>query len=152
VLAEARRRGVRPALSEVVLVGSNLASRLPLTILPLDVARRLTISRRDLIQLTGELGDLLRRGSARWLRRAALLRGRPRFAAFDLAAAAYALDPALVETRETTARATRRLWIGYGRGGRPVRLVTDLDREAIWRRFVGWVNGAGAGGGDNPDL
>ncbi len=119
---------------------------LPLTLVPLDVARRLQISRRDLAQLSGDLGDFLRRGSARWLRRAILLHRRSCFAAFDLAAAAYALDPSLVETRETTARASRRLWIEYGRGGRAVRIVTDLDRGAIWRRFVGWVNGPAAPG------
>jgi inosine-uridine nucleoside N-ribohydrolase len=173
VLAAAQRLGMRPALSEVVLVGSNLSSRgrwpplwphefnltkdrsaaravfasdLPLTVVPLDIARRLSISRSDLFQLSGDLGAYLRRGSARWLRRATLLRGHPRFAVFDLAAAAYALDPTLVETRETTARVNQRLWLEYGRGGRAVRVVTDLDRGAIWRRFVGWVNGPAAPG------
>jgi inosine-uridine nucleoside N-ribohydrolase len=81
----------KPAISEVVLVGSNLsspgrfppwwphefnlthdreatravfASDLPLTVVPLDVARRLRVGKERLAGLHGELGEALRRGSA----------------------------------------------------------------------------------------
>ena len=71
------------------------ASDLPLTIVPLDVARRLRAGPGDLRGLPGALGDFLRRHSARWSRRSLLLRGSRRFPVFDLAAAAYVLAPAL---------------------------------------------------------
>lgn len=177
ILGEAARSGRTLRLAEVVLVGSNATSRgflppfwphefnlthdaaafrtvfgsdLPLTIVPLDVARRLRLGRRDLEQLEGPLGEHLRRGSARWLRRA-LLRHRARsFPAFDLLAAAYVLDPALVTIVEAFAHLRRgpRLRFSYrgpgsdepGRPVRLVRLVRGFDGPAIRRRLAALVN------------
>lgn len=158
----------KAAISEAVLVGSNLSSRgrfppwwphefnltrdreatrtifasdLPLTIVPLDVARRLRIGPEELETLPGELGTFFRRCSARWARRSLLVRGSRRFPLFDLAAAAYVIDPALVSVEETRARLHSNLWLEYGRGDRRLRVIRDLDRDAIWRRFVDLVNG-----------
>ena len=103
---------------------------------PLDVARRLRIGPGELKGLPGELGEFLRRHAARWARRSLLIRGSRRFPVFDLAAAAYAIDPALASVEETQARLHRNLWIEFGQGNRPrLRVVRDLDLEGIWRLF-----------------
>jgi inosine-uridine nucleoside N-ribohydrolase len=150
-------------IEEAVLVGSNLTSKgrfppwwphefnltkdpaatravfasdLPLTLIPLDVARRLRIGPRELRNLEGPLGDFLRRRSVRWSRRSLLRRGSRRFPVFDLAAAAYAIDPSLMELEETRVRLHGNLWVEYGAGERRVRVVRDLDASAIWSRFA----------------
>ncbi|MBW8875986.1 MAG: nucleoside hydrolase [Acidobacteria bacterium] len=162
----------RPAISEIVLVGGNLTSRgrfppwwphefnltkdpaatravfasdLPLTVVPLDVARRLRIGPREMSGLPGELGDFLRRHAARWARRSLLVRGSRRFPVFDLAAAACAIDPALVTVEETRARLHRNLWVEFGRGERRLRMVRDLAPAAVWRLFADLVSGRRAG-------
>lgn len=159
--------------SEAVLVGSNLtshgrfppwwphefnltkdraatravfASDLPLTVIPLDVARRLRAGPRELRDLRGPLGDFLRRHSERWSRRSLLLRGSRRFPVFDLAAAGYVLDPSLATVEESRVRLHPNLWLEYGRGERRVRVVRDLDASAIWEWFVQLVNASPAGG------
>ncbi|MFL6236095.1 MAG: nucleoside hydrolase [Thermoanaerobaculia bacterium] len=153
-------------ISEAVLVGSNLTSRgrlppwwphefnltqnpaatravfasdLPLTLIPLDVARKLRTGPRDLRALEGPLGDYLRRRSVRWSRRSLLRRGSRRFPVFDLAAAAYAIDPSLITLEEARVRLHGNLWVEYGAGDRRVRVVRDLDTRAVWRRFTGLV-------------
>jgi inosine-uridine nucleoside N-ribohydrolase len=158
------RRGV---ISEAVLVGGNLTSRgrfppwwphefnltkdreatravfasdLPLTIVPLDVARRLRIGPPETRALPGELGEYLHRHAARWARRSLLRRGSRRFPVFDLAAAAFAIDPSLVTFEETRARLHRNLWVEFGRGDRPLRVVRELDSQAIWRRFADLIS------------
>ncbi len=163
LLAAGARRRDPPVITEVVLVGSNASSpgRFPpwwphefnlthdrpaaravfeaglaLTVVPLDVARRLRVGHPELADLEGELGELLRHHSARWLRRSRFLHGPGGFPAFDLAAAAWVTDPDLVEIVDTTARIHSNLWVEYGRGGRPVRLVRNLDTAEIWRRFA----------------
>ncbi len=159
--------------SEAVLVGSNLTSRgrfppwwphefnltkdpgatravfasdLPLTVIPLDVARRLRAGPRELRDLQGPVGDFLRRHSARWSRRSLLVRGSRRFPVFDLAAAAYILEPSLATVKESRVRLHPNLWVEYGQGERRVRVVRDLDANAIWERFVQLVNASPAGG------
>jgi inosine-uridine nucleoside N-ribohydrolase len=150
-------------IEEAVLVGSNLtskgrfppwwphefnltkdpaatravfASELPLTLIPLDVARKLKTGPQELRALEGPLGDFLRRSSVRWSRRSLLRRGSRRFLVFDLAAAAYAIDPSLMELEETRVRLHGNLWVEYGAGERRVRVVRDLDTSAIWSRFA----------------
>jgi inosine-uridine nucleoside N-ribohydrolase len=159
--------------SEAVLVGSNLTSRgrfppwwphefnltkdrtatrtvfasdLPLTVIPLDVARRLRAGPRELRDLQGALGEFLRRHSARWSLRSLLLRGSRRFPVFDLAAAAYVLDSSLATVEESRVRLHPNLWLQYGTGERRVRVVRDLDASAIWERFVRLVNASPAEG------
>jgi inosine-uridine nucleoside N-ribohydrolase len=154
----------RGAISEAILVGSNLTSRgrfppwwphefnltkdwaatravfasdLPLTVIPLDVARRLRAGPRELRDLQGPLGDFLRRHSARWSRRSLFLRGSRRFPVFDLAAAAYVLDPALTAVEETRVRLHPNLWVEYGKGERRVKVVRQLEVERVWRWFAG---------------
>lgn len=153
----------RAAIAEAVLVGSNLSSRgrippwwphefnltfdrpatravfasdLPLTLVPLDVARRLRVDLAELRGLGGALGDFLRRRSARWARRSLLLRGSRRFPLFDLAAAAYVIDPSLVEVAESRALLHPNTWVEHGAGDRRVHVVRDLDVPRIWERFI----------------
>ncbi|HEV2853024.1 MAG TPA: nucleoside hydrolase [Thermoanaerobaculia bacterium] len=150
-------------ITEAILVGGNLSSRgrfppwwphefnltkdreatravfasdLPLTIVPLDVARRLRIGPRELQEWQGELGSFLRRHAARWSRRSLLLRGSRRFPVFDLAAAAYLIDPSLVTLGETSAYLHANLWLEFGRGGKQIKIVRDLDPAGIWRLFA----------------
>lgn len=157
-------------ISEVILVGSNTSSpgrfppwwphefnlthdrpaaravfnsSIPLTIVPLDVAREMRVGKRELKELRGELGEYLCRQSARWLRRSRLLRWSSTFPVYDLPAALYAIDPSLVEVEETTARVHRNLWIEFGKGGRPVRLVRGFDARALWRTFTDLVSEPG---------
>ena len=157
-------------ISEVILVGSNTSSpgrfppwwphefnlthdrpaaravfgsSIPLTIVPLDVAREMRVGKRELKDLRGELGEYLCRQSARWLRRSRLLRWSSTFPVYDLPAALYAIDPSLVEVEETTARVHRNLWIEFGKGGRPVRLVRSFDARELWRTFTGLVSEPG---------
>jgi inosine-uridine nucleoside N-ribohydrolase len=164
----ALERHVALRIEEVVLVGGNLISRgrwppfwpmefnltedraaaravfassLPLTIVPLDVARRLRAGPRELRQLAGPLGEHLRRGSRRWLWRSRLLKARGSIALFDLLAAAYVVSPEHVHVEAMTARLGARMLVEHGRGGRPVRVVRDFDEEAIWNRFRARVNG-----------
>jgi inosine-uridine nucleoside N-ribohydrolase len=158
----------RGAISEAVLVGGNLSSRgrfppwwphefnltkdpdatravfasdLSLTVVPLDVSRRLRIGPRELAALPGELGEILRRHAARWVRRSLLIRGSFRFPVFDLAAAAYAIDPSFVTVAETRARLHPNLWVEFGRGERRLRVVRALDLDGIWRLFDRLVSG-----------
>lgn len=122
------------------------ASDVPLTIVPLDVARRLRIGPRELREWQGELGDFLRRRAVRWSRRSLLLRGSRRFPVFDLAAAACLIDPSLVTLGETSAHLHANLWLEFGRGERRIRIVRDLDPEAIWRLCARLVSGPRAEG------
>jgi inosine-uridine nucleoside N-ribohydrolase len=166
VLQALSREGVRPAVSELVLVGGNISSRgrfpplwphefnlthdrpaaravfaseLPLTVVPLDVARRLKVDAHHLAELAGPLGRYIRQHARRWLRRSRWLHGPGGFPAYDLLAAAVLLDPDLVSIEETAAEVRSSLWIGFGKGGRPVRLVRDFDGPAVWRRFAARV-------------
>ena len=155
------------AATEVVLVGGNISSRgrfpplwphefnltkdreaaravfasdLPLTVVPLDVARRLRVGAPELARLEGTLGEYIRRHSTRWLRRSRWLHGPGGFSAFDLLAAATVFTPAAVSSEETTARAHANLWLEFGRGGRPVRLVRGFDGAVILERFESLIN------------
>jgi inosine-uridine nucleoside N-ribohydrolase len=165
-LAAVLAREPRPRIAEVVLVGGNLSSRgrwppywpiefnltqdraaaravfdsaLPLTIVPLDVARRLRAGPRQLAGLCGPLGEHLAQGARRWLWRSRLLKGRDSIALFDLLAAAHAIFPDLVHAETAAVRLTPGMLVerapGQGTGSRPARIVRSFDGEAIWARF-----------------
>jgi inosine-uridine nucleoside N-ribohydrolase len=117
-----------------------LASDLRLTLVPLDVARRLQVGSAELAELAGPVGAHLRAGSGRWLRRARWLHGRASFPLFDLLAAAAVLDPDAVERVPVRARVHGNLWLELAprddRGGRAMEVVRAFDRALLWRRFV----------------
>ncbi len=116
------------------------ASHAPLTVVPLDVARRLTISAENLEPIPGTLGILLRQSSKRWFRRARIRRLSSRFAVWDLAAAMWLTEPGLFQTREIRARATRLGRIAWNEG-RSIRVLTSFDRDAVWSAFLRLVTG-----------
>jgi inosine-uridine nucleoside N-ribohydrolase len=108
----------------------------PLTLVPLDVARRLVVTPADLAALPGALGEHVRRHAARWFRRAVLVRGRRAFPVWDLVASLRVVDPAACEVESTVARLHASGWLELGAGTRPVTLVRAFDPPALWRRFV----------------
>lgn len=112
------------------------ASRVPLTIVPLDVAKRLTVSGPDLMALPGAIGGYLRARSVRWLRRARLLKLRDRFPVWDLAAAMYLIDGSRFAVERTPVRFSRRGLVEFGRGDREADVITGFDRDAVWTAFT----------------
>ncbi len=111
-------------------------SGVPLTLVPLDVARRLVVTPPDLAALPGALGEHVRRHAARWFRRALVVRARRAFPVWDLVAALFVVDPASCGTESTVARLHRNGWLEFGAGSRPVTLVRPFDPRALWQRFV----------------
>jgi inosine-uridine nucleoside N-ribohydrolase len=99
-----------------------------LTVFPLDVVRRLTVDRARLAVLgaRGPVGAYLEAGSIRWLRRAPLRYGAPRFPVWDLVAALDALDalPGAAFVHE---------------GGR--RVLHSFDERRAWDVFLEILSG-----------
>lgn len=125
----------RPAAREV------FDSRIPLTIVPLDVAKRLRAGGGDLARLGGPVGEWLRARSRRWLRRARLLKLRDWFPVWDLAAAMLLIEPGSFRAETSPVAIDRRGRVVFGAAGREANVVTALDRAALWRRFEGIVAG-----------
>jgi len=148
---------------EIVIVGANASSRgrwpprwphefnltkdvsatlelfrsdVPLTIFPLDVARELWVTRRDLDAIPGALGDFLRAGAVRWFRRLRLVKGTGRFPIYDLAAALYLIDENGFTMERTTATMRANTFVEFGSGTREVKVCRALDRQRLWQRFV----------------
>lgn len=130
--------------SEIIVVGGNTASRgrwpplwphefnltkdrdathavfaldVPLTIIPLNIARRHTITE-------DQVPDFLRAGSRRWFRHLLLFRLTRRMPVYDLVAARYALGLPGFTFLETTAHLRRNTFLDIGRGTRRVKLCT----------------------------
>lgn len=148
-------------IAEVVFVGANLTSRgkwppvwpfeynivkdraathavfasaVPLTIVPLDVAKGLRAGRANVAALRGPVGAHLRDGSRRWHRRALLLLAL-NVPVWDLVAAMWLVEPSLYRVEDRLATAHASGWVEFGRG-RAVRVVTAFDAVAVWKRFV----------------
>jgi len=115
-------------------------STLPLTVVPLNHARRLRITRKDFAAVNGDLGTFLTRESNRWFWRCHLLKLSASFAVYDLAAAMLLIDPSLFDFRDTTMELSSRGAARFDRGTRAIRLVTKIDCDAVLRRFVEIVN------------
>lgn len=115
------------------------SSRVPLTIVTLDVAKRLMVRGRELDALRGEAGGYLRDRSQRWLRRARLLKLRDAFPIWDLVAAMLLVDRGSFRLERVAVRFTPRGHLEFGRGARHAEVVTSFDRDALWERFAGIV-------------
>jgi inosine-uridine nucleoside N-ribohydrolase len=111
-------------------------SGVPITVVPLDVARRMTITAADLAALPGPLGDHLRRHSRRWFRRARCILLSRTIRIWDLVAASAALRPALVRTTPVHICVHDNGWLEFGSGGRDAWMVESFDRDALWQDFV----------------
>ena len=169
------RPGAASRLAEIICVGSNRTSRgrwppwwphefnltrdrratrivfdsgVPLTIVPLDVARRLTAGGRDLAALPGPLGAHLARHARRWRWRSLAVRGRAAFPVWDLAAALLAIEPRAFEIEETVARLEVSTRVVYGAGSRRVRIARAFSPDQLWARFRTLLDPARAGAAD----
>jgi len=154
-------------VTEVVVVGSNISSRggwpplwphefnltrdkaatfavfnsaLPLTFVPLDVARRLRATRSRLRAIQHSvIGSHLGEGSRRWMRRARILKWSSSFPIWDLTAAMYLIEPALYVFEDTFAEMASSTHVRFGTGSRPVRLVRSFDAPAVWEAFTSLI-------------
>lgn len=111
-------------------------SAIPLTIFPLDVARRLSVTVSDLRDLNGTLGRYLEHGAWRWLLRLRLLKATGCFPIYDLAAALYAIDAEGFTFEDTVATMRPNTSIAWASGARRVKVCTALDRDILWQRFT----------------
>jgi inosine-uridine nucleoside N-ribohydrolase len=114
-------------------------SGIALTFLPLDVARRMRVSSREVDELAGPVGEHLRAGGARWFTRARILKWTSSVPLYDLPAAMYAIDPAGFDVAVADANLHENGWIDFRGGARKVRIIRSFDRDALWRAFVSLV-------------
>lgn len=114
-------------------------SGMPLTIFPLDIARKLWVHKSDLHRMGGAFGDYAQEASRRWFRYLLWARRTRRFAIYDLAAALYAIDSAGFTMETTTAVMAPNTFLRLGRGNREVKVCRDLDRERLLERFFSLV-------------
>jgi inosine-uridine nucleoside N-ribohydrolase len=115
------------------------SSTLPLVVIPLNVASRLTVRWSDLSAIGGELGEYLRQGSRRWFRRTRLLRGSGAIRLYDAVAVLYALG-APMRTASMRARLHRNGRIEFHSGDRDIRVVTGFDRDQLWSRLLAMLS------------
>lgn len=162
VAAACRRDPELPARATLAVVGGNLSSRGPLPPLwphefnltrdpaaarevfsqpwrsqilyPLDVVSRLRVGRERLAEIAAvsPLGDLLARGSRRWLARSRWLHPRRGFPVWDLPAALDALG--VLEARHESLPTPAVLRLLTGRD--EVRCLVAFDPEAAWQSFL----------------
>jgi inosine-uridine nucleoside N-ribohydrolase len=111
-------------------------SALPLTFIPLNVAREMRVSWRQAAALRGDLGGYLASGAERWFRRARIYQLAKTVPVWDLVAAAYCLWPELCRVSDRNAHID---WSGRIRwtksGKRATKVVTEVNTSEIWRRF-----------------
>ncbi len=107
------------------------ASELPITVVPLDVGRRLLLSSAQLAAIPGPFGEHARQHAGRWFQRARRLRGRDAIRVYDLLAAARVLRPQALHCVGARVRMHRRGWLEFGPRGRPVRVVVDFDATVL---------------------
>ena len=166
-LAAALRRKPDLALAEVVLVGGDaasrgrwpplwphefnfwhdraaaaavFASRLPLTLVPLDVGRRCLVPRATLAEVPGRIGTYLREHGARWFARSRRRLWRDAIRCYDLVAAARVVAPDTLRVESRCARFHPRGFVEFapadaGRG-RLVQLVREIDMPRLLATFL----------------
>lgn len=162
------KEGVLPEPAEVIAVGSTLHTRgrwppwwphefnlthdlvatrevfdsgVPMTLVPLDVARRLRVGFRELARFRGEVGEVLQRGARRWCLRSMLVRGSSRFPVFDLVAAYALTEVGCVRVEEMPVNLQPNGLVEFGAGERRVKVVVDSAGGEVWEWFLGLVNG-----------
>lgn len=108
------------------------------TLVPISVLDRLTVTQRELDQLSGPVGEYLRDQSRSWLA------GKPGFRLGDLIAASYLLDLAAFRTESVRARMDSQGGIELGSGSKELAVIRDFDAVKVWGRFVEIINAAQA--------
>jgi inosine-uridine nucleoside N-ribohydrolase len=156
-LAAALRRQLGLALARVVVVGGDLtsrgrwpplwphefnlckdraaasavfASRLPLTIVPLDVGRRLLLPPAFLARLQGDVGAHLRVHADRRLQRNRRWLGLDALRSYDVLAAATQFAPEALRCEVRRVRLHHRGFLEQGKG-RDADVVVDFDADAV---------------------
>lgn len=102
------------------------ASPVPITVVPIDVARRLTFPRQRLANIPGPFGERVRRHAGRWFDRAKSWFRRDAIRLYDLLAAAHVLRPDWLHYADSAVRMHRRGWLQFGAGERRARVVVDF--------------------------
>ena len=103
------------------------ASPVPITVVPLDVARRALLTRTMLELLPGRFGEYARIHAARWFERARRLFRRDAIRVYDLLAVAAVLQPSAIGFTGVHVRMHRRGWLEFTATGRPARIVEKFD-------------------------
>ena len=108
---------------------------IPITIMPLNVARELRMSMAGIDSLPGVLGAYLTESSRRWIWRSRLLWWQSTVAVWDLAAAMYVRCPELFKTRQTRVVCHSNARVEFDAGTCEVTLIEEMDEGEIWLRF-----------------
>ena len=118
-----------------------MRSAIPLTLVPLDVAKNLRAKWSDVAALPGDMGRLARAGARRWWVRGFLLRGARTLPVWDLVATMYAIRPELFRVEEHGLTVHESSWVEYGRGTKTARVITGFDRDEVWSAFAALCRG-----------
>lgn len=154
---------IRGNCQEIVIVGGNTKSRglfppiwpfefnltkdrdasfallendLPLTFIPLNSARCLSVPFSKIESLPAPFGPWLSRRSERWWKRHRRLYWRENVPVWDLVAAIYAIEPKLFQVQETTYRIERKGLVRFGIGNRRTKVVANFDPNLVWDYFA----------------
>jgi inosine-uridine nucleoside N-ribohydrolase len=122
-------------------------SSIPITVLPIDIGRRMKIRREQLDAIDGLLGEYIRSETARWFRRMFWTRFSREISVTDLPAAMYVIDPSLFVTDELPVTLHQNCWLEFGRGERRVKAIRSFDPDTLWQRFLEIVNRRSSSGG-----
>jgi inosine-uridine nucleoside N-ribohydrolase len=115
-------------------------SPIPITVLPIDVGRRMKVRREQLDAIDGLLGEYIRSESKRRFRRMLWTRFSREISITDLPAAMYVIEPSLFLTEELPVTLHQNCWLEFGAGERMVTVIKEFDPDALWQRFVEVVN------------
>jgi inosine-uridine nucleoside N-ribohydrolase len=118
------------------------ASKLPITVVPLDVARKLKASLTDLADLNGPAAMRIKMYGVPWQVRTLVVKQAKRFAVFDLVAAMYLINPHLFTVEKLgISLSNRGLLKPTSSGGRQVRMVVDFDPNQVWGQYLALMQG-----------
>jgi len=109
------------------------ASKVPITLAPIDAGRRLLLPRAALATLPGAFGVHARQHAPRWFDRARWLLRSGGIRLYDLLAAARILRPQSLRCRDRAVRMHRRGWLEFDPTGpgRIARVVDDFDATVL---------------------
>jgi inosine-uridine nucleoside N-ribohydrolase len=120
------------------------ASKMPLTVVPLDVARRLKASLADLAHLNGPAAMRIKMYGVPWQIRTLVVKRSKRFAVWDLVAAMYLINPHLFQIESVGMSLSNRGLLKPSRdqaSSRPVKMVVDFDPAQVWGQYVALMQG-----------
>lgn len=113
-----------------------LRSKIPLTLVPLDVAKALSASWPQIAALRGDAARALVRDARRWWLRGFVLKLATRLPVWDLVASMYVLRPDLFRVEERAITVHDSAWVEFGRGEKRAKVVTGFNRDEVWSAFA----------------